>query len=234
VIADMAQLQITELMNARMSGPEGKRIPKSDPIKPPRRQKERREVSDAKLMEAAIEVISRKGSSGTTMAEVGLTAGYSRGLPGERYGSKLNMLVEVIIHLRNLFRQKVEAELGDLKGLEALETRLQAHVGWARENPVALKTLYFLMMESMTVSPELRHEVTALESYYRDGIVRHLREAIEAGEISSRVDPEHYGVLILGTTRGVIQQMMVSQQNIDVRWVRDNLLRTTRILLANP
>jgi hypothetical protein len=86
----------------------------------------------------------------------------------------------------------------------------------------------------MTVSPELRHEVTALESYYRDGIVRHLREAIEAGEISSRVDPEHYGVLILGTTRGVIQQMMVSQQNIDVRWVRDNLLRTTRILLANP
>jgi hypothetical protein len=38
----------------------------------------------------------------------------------------------------------------------------------------------------------------------------------------------------LGTTRGVIQQMMVSQQNIDVRWVRDNLLRTTRILLANP
>lgn len=198
-----------------------------------RRQKERREDSDSRLMAAAIEVISRKGSSGTTMAEVGLTAGYSRGLPGERYGSKLNMLVAVIVHLRDLFKLKVESELADRKGLEALEARLQAHVSWARENPVALKTLYFLMMESMTVSPDLRNEVMALEAYYRDGIVKHLREAIKAGEISSHVDPERYGVLILGTTRGVIQQMMVSQQNIDMHWVRDNLLRTTRILLDN-
>lgn len=208
--------------------------PKTLPIKRPRRrQKERREDSDSRLMQAAIAVISRKGSSGTTMAEVGLTAGYSRGLPGERYGSKLNMLIAVIIHLRHLFKAKVEAELGGLKGLEALEARLQAHVAWARENPVALKTLYFLMMESMTVSPELRHEVMALEAYYRDGIVTHLREAIEAGEISSRVDPERYGVLILGTTRGVIQQMMVSPQKIDMQWVHDNLLRTTRIMLDN-
>ena len=201
--------------------------------RPRRRQKERREDSDSRLMLAAIEVISRKGSSGTTMAEVGLTAGYSRGLPGERYGSKLNMLVAVIVHLRDLFKHKVESELCDRQGLDALEARLHAHVSWARENPVALKTLYFLMMESMTVSPELRHEVMALETYYRDGIVKHLREAIEAGEISSRVDPERYGVLILGTTRGVIQQMMVSQQNIDMHWVRDNLLRTTRTLLDN-
>src|SRR5690606_9435866 len=104
-----------------------------------RRQKERRADADARVMAAGTGGSSRKGSSGTTMAEVGLTAGYSGGLPGERYGSKLNMLVAVIVHLRELFKLKVESELADRKGLEALEARLQAHVSWARENPVALK-----------------------------------------------------------------------------------------------
>lgn len=61
-----------------------------------RSQAERRAESDRRMMLAALKLIAEKGSTGISMAEVGLAAGYSSGLPAARYGSKLAMLEAVV------------------------------------------------------------------------------------------------------------------------------------------
>ena len=70
---------------------------KTDTLTVQRRpQAERRAESDRRMMRAALKLIAEKGSSGISMAQIGLEAGYSRGLPAERFGNKVALLEAVV------------------------------------------------------------------------------------------------------------------------------------------
>ena len=51
-------------------------------------QPERSALSDARMADAAIALICERGAAATTLKDVGLRAGYSRGLASYRFGSK--------------------------------------------------------------------------------------------------------------------------------------------------
>ena len=51
-------------------------------------QVERKEISDAKMLEAAVDLIVERGTGQATLKDVGEKAGYSRGLAGYRFGNK--------------------------------------------------------------------------------------------------------------------------------------------------
>ena len=48
---------------------------------------ERREEAERRLLEAAMEIVAKRGTVRMTLAEVGEAAGYSRGLPAHRFGN---------------------------------------------------------------------------------------------------------------------------------------------------
>ena len=54
-------------------------------------QVERKEISDAKMLEAAIDLIVERGAEQATLKDVGEKAGYSRGLAGYRFGNKTGL-----------------------------------------------------------------------------------------------------------------------------------------------
>ena len=45
-------------------------------------QAERTEISDSRMLDAAVSLIVEHGPAGTSLKEVGMLAGYSRGLAG--------------------------------------------------------------------------------------------------------------------------------------------------------
>ena len=51
-------------------------------------QPERSALSDARMADAAVALICERGAGATTLKDVGLRAGYSRGLASYRFGSK--------------------------------------------------------------------------------------------------------------------------------------------------
>ena len=57
------------------------------PLKSDKRltQAERTEISDNRMLEAAVSLIVDYGPSATSLKEIGLRAGYSRGLAGQRF-----------------------------------------------------------------------------------------------------------------------------------------------------
>ena len=79
-------------------------------------QAERTGISDNRMLEAAVELIVDRGPSATSLKEVGLMAGYSRGLAGQRFGSKDKLFAFVL-------RQVGDAWLGQLKLATGQETR---------------------------------------------------------------------------------------------------------------
>src|ERR1019366_10503490 len=92
---------------------------------PPRRrtQAERRDQSERGLVEAAIAVVSEDGVSAATFEAIGRRGGYSRGLVGQRFGSKLGLIEAVIAYLHEEKESFATGQRVDsLNPLEALLT----------------------------------------------------------------------------------------------------------------
>ena len=181
-----------------------------------RTQEDRRVESDRRILRAATRLIARNGSAGTTMAEIGLAAGYSRGLPSERFGTKDALLVSLVGNIEEAFKARLVADLGDKTGLAAIEARIGAHLNGALKGADGVRTLYLLYMESLTVAPELHEHISQMGRANRDGFANHLREAQRNGEIGGDLDPQAYAMVILGAVRGVITQWVIDPAAVDL------------------
>ena len=181
-----------------------------------RTQEDRRVESDRRILRAATRLIARNGSAGTTMAEIGLAAGYSRGLPSERFGTKVALLVSLVGNIEEAFKDRLVADLGDKTGLAAIEARIGAHLNGALKGADGVRTLYLLYMESLTVAPELHAHISQMGRANRDGFANHLREAQRNGEIGGDLDPQAYAMVILGAIRGVITQWVIDPAAVDL------------------
>jgi AcrR family transcriptional regulator len=188
-----------------------------------RAQAKRREVSDRQMMRAATKLIGTRGVAGTTLAEVGITAGYSRGLPADRFGNKAEFLQAVLDFMDNWLQLRLDKATKQHSGVAGLKARISAHIESARMSPMAAAALYSLYVESLFAAPELRPRVTQMTERWRNGILANLREAQCAGEIYSDVDCQQYASLILGTLRGLMIEHLIEDGPTTLRAVDDAL-----------
>jgi AcrR family transcriptional regulator len=193
-----------------------------------RTQEDRREQSDRRILRAAIRLIARNGSARTSLAEIGLAAGYSRGLPSERFGTKDALLKSVVARIEEAFQARLAGELGDRTGLAAVEARIAAHLDGASKGAEGVRALYLLYMESLTVAPELHGRIAQMGHDNRDGFADHLREAQRSGEIAGDVDPKALATVILGAIRGVITQWVIDPRAVDLVEAKATLVAMVR------
>lgn len=198
---------------------------KDEKTAPPRRraQADRRAKSDRRMLRAAQELIARKGASGVSMAEIGQAAGFSRGLPAERFGSKVALLLAVIDFSDHWFNQRLAEALQGKRGLAALVARINTHMEGVRDTATASLVQYQLSMESFSTLPELRTRISALGQSYRDGFRLHLAEAEEMGELRDGVDHDQTATLIVGTMRGVAMQALIDGNTEELERARHYL-----------
>ncbi|WP_417515395.1 TetR/AcrR family transcriptional regulator [Minwuia sp.] len=197
-----------------------------------RTQVERRAESDSRMISAALDLIAEHGSAGCSLAKIGVDAGYSRGLPVARFGTKLGLLEAVIDTSEAWFQRRLERELGDRTGLEALFVRIGAHLAGARDSSPAAIAVYQLYVESMGAASDLKPRMTALGESYRQGFRRHLLEAREAGELRAGIDADRFATIILGAVRGVIIQALVNGGSTDLGQVEKDLILMFRQTLS--
>ena len=182
---------------------------RSAPTKPVSRQHERRRSSDARMLRAAMNIIAEKGVAGATLAEIGVAAGFSRGLPAERFGTKLAMLLALMDFMEGWFRKRVGAAVAGKSGLAALHARVDAHIDSACISPVATAALYALLVESLCAFPELQPRTRALSASFLDGFRGHLEQAKRSRELHPRVDCARTANIVVGMLRGLIIQSLL-------------------------
>ncbi len=172
-------------------------------------KQQRRENSDRKMLRAAILLIGRKGTAGANLAQIGIDAGYSRGLPVQRFGTKLNLLKAVLEVIQERFMRQVEIRVGDKKGCEALVERIQLQLEAVRDMPETAVTLYQLIVDSTGSIPELKPHVTDLHRVYRDNLREYMAQAKEMGQLQTDVDIEQSVRAISGAISGMSIQAIV-------------------------
>lgn len=173
------------------------------------RQDERRRASDARMLRAAMAIIAKKGAAGASLAEIGVAAGFSRGLPAERFGTKLAMLNALMDYMERWFAERLHKAVGGRTGLDAVRARIDAHIDGFRASPVATAALYSLFVESLCAIPELQPRTRALSASFHDGFRAHLGQAKRRGELRTGIDCTKMANILVGMLRGLIIQSLL-------------------------
>ncbi len=206
-----------------------------DPVaaRPPRRSHaQRREESERRMLDAALAMVAQRGTVRMTLAQVGQAAGYSRGLPAHRFGSKAGLVHALAGYIGERFGEQRARGQQPAPGLAAILGNIHFYFSRRGGAWTATRALMVMMSEVCMAPPataaapgdSLRTEVAAYNRSALAWFEQHIRSGIAQGDIAAGTDPALTAVILLGAMRGVMQQWLVDQ-HIPLPAVRDRLLQ---------
>jgi AcrR family transcriptional regulator len=180
---------------------------------------------------AAADIISEHGVDGMTLADVGVAAGYSRGLPAHYYRTKTKLLEAVATYIIDGFANRL-AETSSFKpGLDALLGSVENYLTitpQGRNRAIALQTL---LAESLS-EVALRSAVVQLNERSLRRLASTIKTGIANGEIRPDVDAERQAMIILGTLRSLVAMWLIDSRSIDLESTRKALVSCLKDALA--
>lgn len=183
--------------------------------RPRRTQATRRKESDRRMLRAAARLFAERGVSGTSLADVGVAAGYSRGLPVERFGNKLGLIAALLDAMDAWFQTHIAQVLDGARGMRAVKMRMEAHLASVERDATSTAALYSIYIESLFAMPELQPQVAIVTGRWCEGLAGNLREARRAGEIGRRVDCLGEARFLLAAMRGLVIQYLLDRSEVD-------------------
>jgi AcrR family transcriptional regulator len=149
-------------------------------------QPQRVEISNRRMVEAAVELITEKGWEATAAAEIGRRAGYSRAMVHARYGSKDAILEAFFTH--EYVQRLSPAPEPDAPGLdEAL-----AHFGRIQEvyaeAPEFLRAMFAMTFEAVKTTSPVRPILRAWLTRGVELVEAGLRNGIRDGSVRPDID----------------------------------------------
>jgi AcrR family transcriptional regulator len=195
-------------------------------------QAERTAQSDARMFEAAKELIAEHGTHNTTLREVGEKAGYSRGLASNRFGSKEGLFSQLVRDFNRRWGEELRSAVGSSTGLPAFSAALDAVEYFLLNRSEEMKALYILWFESMSSHDIVRQRLARNHTAYRRDAERWVRDGIKDGTICATIDPQCFAVEFASLIFGLIYQWLVDPESIDVHAVFQHYRRNAISTLA--
>lgn len=184
-----------------------------------RTQSERRAESEAKLLRAALELIAIQGFAGTTVAQIGEQAGYSRGLVTQHFGSKLGLARSLVGLIRKGFEQDTVPRVAPVPDRAILQAWIDRYIAALEADSARYRAILALQAESITSLDELQPHIADLNEQVRAYLKRRLGAAQSRGEIPSTIDLHALVTAVLGMLRGTASQYLIDPANTDLHAV---------------
>jgi AcrR family transcriptional regulator len=175
-----------------------------------RRQQDRTALSDERMTRAAINLLVDRGLAGTTLAAIGANAGYSRGLVTHRFASKSGLLAHVVGHLSARWRQRLDAAVGERKGLAAIRSAVGALEAFMAEEPNELRVMYLLWYQSLDPAAEFRANIAAVHEAQRRDLAEWVRQGQTSGEIHAAIDAKRAAMMLAASIAGLVFHWLVT------------------------
>lgn len=193
-----------------------------------RTQAERREASGRGLVTAAIAVISEEGVSAATFENIGARGGYSRGLVGQRFGSKHGLIQAVIDHLHDQYDPLAAAEgIDTLPGLQALLAYVDFSLRMISEGEAYTR----LVSSAVADNSPLQATFAAEHNRARDRLAGFFKRGQEDGSIRHEIAPNAAALIVGSLLLGLSMQILIDR-SMDVDAIRTTCLATLRQAFA--
>src|ERR1700744_489808 len=192
-----------------------------------RTQAERREESERGLVKAAVALVSEEGVSASTFEAIARRSGYSRGLVGQRFGSKLGLIEAVIDYLHDGRASFAEAgKLGRMAGPEALLTYADHYV--QRLSHLGEVQAYFRLLSWAVADISAFRSVFAAEHQRIGGRFEGwIRQGQAEGQIRSDLDPAAAALMVGSQLLGLSIQVLIDPA-MDLNPIRATYLAPLR------
>jgi AcrR family transcriptional regulator len=179
-------------------------------------QAERTALSDTRMFNAAMQLISEQGANRTTLKDICEQAGYSRGLANYRFGSKEAFLQELLKHFNRAWVDQLTRYTEGKQGLDAVFAAMDALENFLSEYRGYMRGGYIIWYESIGGDSEIRGQLARNHQSYRKDMEAWLREGIEQGRVRADVDIENFATLYLSFVSGTVYQWLVAPTAVDL------------------
>tara|TARA_Y100001970_G_C14141843_1_gene807567 strand:- start:178 stop:816 length:639 start_codon:yes stop_codon:yes gene_type:complete len=194
-------------------------------------QAQRTEISDMRMLDAAIALIVERGPAATSLKEVGLKAGYSRGLAGQRFGSKDNLMAFVLRNVGDTWLQQLKIKTGGKTGLVAIHAALDQHYRFCREAPDQVRAFYSLWFESVNAGSELEEIIGNIHVRRHQDVFRWIKGEMDFQEF----DEKHANMIaaqFCASVIGIVYYWLANPDDLDHALnLHENLKGTMTLLL---
>lgn len=201
------------------------------PVKAKRTQLERSASSTEAMLDAAVKLFARFGSQ-TSMKAIGQEAGFSHGLVLARFGSKAGLISEVSRRILRHFRDEVDEAAHGSTGLASIHAIVEVFFRRIESDNDEDNAFMVLLAEAQGADEVLRDIYDKADTGFRLLLETRLKEALERGELATRVTPEAMAIVIVGMLRGISLQSRLSKADLDLAAAQDQVLLILDTLAA--
>lgn len=195
-------------------------------------QAERTEISDQRMLDATVKLIVERGPAATSLSDVGVMAGYSRGLASHRFGSKDRLFNFVVRRLGELWLAKLKAATGNRVGIAAVEHALDKHYEFCVDAPDYVRTLYTLWFESVNTNSELSETIKGIHHRRFQDVVNWISNDPTISESVKR-EADVIAAQFSASVIGVVYYWLANPEKInETKRLHEGLKRTMMRLLG--
>jgi AcrR family transcriptional regulator len=176
----------------------------------PRTQLERTALSDARMADAAVKLICERGAAETTLKDVGLLAGYSRGLASYRFGTKAGLWSFLVRTIGEEWLAELEQSVADTTGLDTIHAAIDAHCRFLLESSERIRAFYILWFDSVGPDAELRALIAHAHARRQRDVEDWISSGIEHGSIHPEVAKTTIAEQFCASIVGIVYTWLVS------------------------
>lgn len=173
-------------------------------------QEERTALSDTRMADAAVSLICERGAAATTLKDVGLLAGYSRGLASNRFGSKAGLWSFLVRTIGEEWLDELEQAAEGTSGLETIYAAVDAHCRLLLESADRIRAFYVLWFDSVGPGAPLRDVIAHVHQRRQRDVEEWVAAGIELGTIRHDADAARVAEQFSAAIVGIVYQWLVS------------------------
>lgn len=182
-----------------------------------RTQKERREESTTRMLDAASELFAQQGYERTTFLQIGEKSGYSSGLIAHRFGTKAKLLDELVREIRDRTIVGIgSVALAKKTVIERIEEIIRTYVYAVLHGGARLRALFVLMAESVGPLSDKREIFAGLNRAFISLMELQINEGKKSGEIRTVIASRDLAIEIVAALRGLTFLWLIDPEQIDM------------------
>ncbi|MBQ74088.1 MAG: hypothetical protein CMQ20_03565 [Gammaproteobacteria bacterium] len=194
-------------------------------------QAERAEISDKRMLGAVVKLIVDHGPAATSLKEVGLLAGYSRGLAGQRFGSKDKLFAFVLRQVGDSWLDQLKRATESQTGLKAIHHALDEHYKFCVEAPDQVRAFYTLWFESVNAGSELAAIIKNIHNRRHQDMVSWITADLEISEASKK-DADTIAAQFCASIIGIVYYWLANPDATnETRDLHESLKNTMTLLI---
>ncbi len=197
-----------------------------------RNQAERRSESENGLLQAAASLIVERGLAAATFENIGLRAGYSRGLATQKFGSKQGLIEALIARLQARLQSLLdERDIDSVSGLESVLTFVDVYLGNLASDS-ELRAYFIVTAGAVAEISDLRATFAAAHKDVEIKLEAQFLRGLADGSVRPGINPDAAALMVGALLFGLSMQTLLDP-NLDLEPIRETSLTSLRTSLQS-